>query len=995
MKRLYITLTILFCINSTLLAEEDLLTWSHGIFSTLEAQHLSLDYLRDRGIEYIDVDKFSGEKVLDDKNYISSDIIRSLLLTINTMSTQKPYDITAHMNYSSTNTDMNTCIMSIIGCKYLYIREDALDKGLVRYENEHVYDVYENNIWQNPYNIGYAFAGAPSDTLFLNNVSFKFPEQTWLSNNNGNIQFDPGDGNGYRSVSKNSSFNVSYSAGVHELKIKYIIDNKTLICHSKIRTISNSHHFSRTDVEVIPDYDPISTYYEGQLVEGLIWSAGYGSVPFIVAEGFDIDFKKNKNSKGYGQLDISSFISHIEDYNAFLAEYKVYYLDLKDPTLPIEANSALLEEVIKSVNKEFGKTESILFGSSMGGLMARYALRNMELKGTKHNVGMLICHDTPNLGANVPLGAMFALHCVSQIHTAYLQRLSISRDKILGKLDFAHSIAAQQMMLNYVNLSGNIDHTEHNKFFSKLRTMGYPVGDKGTLKLLALSNGNSPLMGINDHIVNGNLELSLTEFFKVLETIYSVIPLIDPLVVGYITNDLGSILASFFPGSSSVKCSLTINPTGSQDPLCHVKLTYQKKLFGIKLAQKTFFEYKRSMPPGILSYDLARSSYYDLDEVDLRDEVQEFIKDSKLWLKICDNVEYMPHIPFVPTVSALDIGEGKITLTNEDLNKVYATGIKPSSPKHSPFHNFYVNGPSEKHITLNSSMQSWLSNHLKAYIDGDSIAFTGSKYRIQNIDNNAPVEWSIDSTNIATINSEGVITVKKHGIFTLTANFPNNKGDTISINRIFMAGFPDFLIRCIREASSYCVWLNEYEDTNRPDSLNFIFRNFLKAETAIGSSISTLKWKEIPRDSVQYFPVGSNGNFNVYFRLKFVDSNNNSHYTNPQYVNICTAYPYIIEPNYIKVSGTAILNSINLKKNPNYTKEFDEDMKIYYVLTEGSKPISGVHGITSLTLNAENLFTETQVYNAKFNYTGPISVTFQVRNNKGDLIQQFNVSMIK
>ncbi len=46
----------------------------------------------------------------------------------------------------------------------------------------------------------------------------------------------------------------------------------------------------------------------------------------------------------------------------------------------------------------------------MGGVIARYALRKMEDAGMEHQVSLYISHDSPHLGANVPLGALYALY---------------------------------------------------------------------------------------------------------------------------------------------------------------------------------------------------------------------------------------------------------------------------------------------------------------------------------------------------------------------------------------------------------------------------------------------------------------------------------------------------------------------------------------------------------------------------------------------------------
>ena len=44
----------------------------------------------------------------------------------------------------------------------------------------------------------------------------------------------------------------------------------------------------------------------------------------------------------------------------------------------------------------------------MGGLIARYALKDMENKGLNHQTRMYVSHDTPQLGANTPLSVQYS-----------------------------------------------------------------------------------------------------------------------------------------------------------------------------------------------------------------------------------------------------------------------------------------------------------------------------------------------------------------------------------------------------------------------------------------------------------------------------------------------------------------------------------------------------------------------------------------------------------
>lgn len=972
----------IMALSTNVFAQEDIQESIANMFSELAPQYLAHNCLRDRGIEYVDIDYFSGHYALNDSNYCQPDLFGSMLLTLKTMNPGSSWNVDNILSFQKSNNSLYNCIIGSVVYQYYYIVENALSDGLIRYENNKVYNKYDSNgKFINPYATDYILGFFPSDTVFDSNVTFQFPASCWVNNYGGTIQFDAGDGRGFRTISQNSSVSVNYSSsGIYTLKFKLTGGGQTLESHARIRV--NETGGSRSGNT---DDFYVTASYNGTTVEGEVQCySNPGKTPLIFIEGFDVDFGYNRVGNqllGYGLLNL-----HTLGKNNPLFDYDVYYLDLKDPTLAIEANAALLEAAIIEINSKTGALiENIVFGSSMGGLIARYALRDMELRGEKHNCSTLICQDTPNLGANVPIGAMYALHSLEEICSKYLSKLPIKGVNLNSVLGIARSKAAKQMMFNYVDENGIIDNSEHDQFFTKLRNMGYPTGDYGQLRLLAISNGNTAIMDADEPFIDKSFDLSLSELSEALAFTFRSI---FGLGMAYLTEDVAASLLSVLPGKNSVRCGIYIYPTGSSSPECHIKLTYKKKFLWIQDITRTFYEYKKYYPSTLPNYDLAKCSYYKLDL-----DIDKFISNLDLpkafvKLKNGKGPQIRSYIPFIPTVSALDIGEGKSTITNEDLQRDYQTDVRPSAPKHTPFHDFYITKPSEMHTSFNEGMNEWLEKSLKPDIDGDTIAFTGSKYTVRNQPVAGSITWSSLNQDIATIDNNGVVTVKKHGYFRLKAVLPNG----LEIYRTFMAEFPQFVIRSSYQSTSYNVRL---EVLGENDSIYDTFAEHIAIETA-KSNGTPVSWSSIPRYETQYFPISERGEtFSVYYRAKYVGKDNIVHYSPLYSTTICTSLPYVIEPNYFKVSGTSILNTISLKSNPNYRNSIPEDLKIYHVLSEGSQPITGLNGITSLTLKAENLFTETQVYNAKFNYTGPISVTFQVRNNKGDLIQQFNVSMIK
>ena len=92
-------------------------------------------------------------------------------------------------------------------------------------------------------------------------------------------------------------------------------------------------------------------------------------------------------------------------------EYDIIYVDWLNGVDDMRRNAELLETVIEWANTQKtdnGSTEkNVVLGQSMGGVIARYALREMELENVDHETRLYISHDAPHQGANVPYGLQF------------------------------------------------------------------------------------------------------------------------------------------------------------------------------------------------------------------------------------------------------------------------------------------------------------------------------------------------------------------------------------------------------------------------------------------------------------------------------------------------------------------------------------------------------------------------------------------------------------
>ncbi|MEM6297252.1 MAG: hypothetical protein AAF740_01035 [Bacteroidota bacterium] len=179
-------------------------------------------------------------------------------------------------------------------------------------------------------------------------------------------------------------------------------------------------------------------------------------------------------------------------------------------------NAQFLKEVIEWVNNQkdgnVGVQPNVLMGISMGGLVGRVALREMENEGQNHDTRLFITHDTPHRGANTPPGLQaFAVHMTTAniLTVSYLPigfdvdaGLDAVNDITLwdisadGQLDALNDIGPSQMLIERVvgdlNDTGpnrvelEYDNEPHLTFQQQLDALGFPEQTRN----VAISNGS-------------------------------------------------------------------------------------------------------------------------------------------------------------------------------------------------------------------------------------------------------------------------------------------------------------------------------------------------------------------------------------------------------------------------------------------------------------------------------------------------------------------------
>jgi triacylglycerol esterase/lipase EstA (alpha/beta hydrolase family) len=204
--------------------------------------------------------------------------------------------------------------------------------------------------------------------------------------------------------------------------------------------------------------------------------------PIIIIEGFD---RTNTNT-------IMNYLVpyHETTFSTMLNNgYDLVYLDFNDATTWIQNNANVLIQLIQQVNlTKVGNNKCVVIGESMGGLVARYALRKMEIEGQTHNCSHYISFDTPHKGASVPVGLQTLLNDLSDSNLLYALA-SLFSSELVETINAANTPAAQQMLMRY---KGPDPHINFINFQNELNQMGFPTQTTRNLAMLSGALDGTP-----------------------------------------------------------------------------------------------------------------------------------------------------------------------------------------------------------------------------------------------------------------------------------------------------------------------------------------------------------------------------------------------------------------------------------------------------------------------------------------------------------------------
>jgi|GEM_PF-1350957 len=740
-------------------------------FAKLEVNRVPMGLLKDIAFEQYDIGKYDGVQIVD-TNRVDIKGFRGIYQTVASASINANSPIFQSMGVLDSNAaplrQPGKIVLYGLYYQYAKFMDAAVTNNQISIVNNQVVDVYINGVWQNPYEIKNVLAITPviNEVQGLSQTFISMP--VWVTNNGSQIssfQFDAGDGLGYRTTSiGNANIAVAYpSYGTKELLFKITLTTGAVLLSHSALIVDPSPQ------EQYPNFPhiPITSQetYLGIPAKGImtiIYGGNHTSLqnPLIVAEGYDPGFAIAPENQ-YGLYTYQSFLNQINNRNPQNGQfinpslhsllttdatatnpYDIVFIDYQNGVDDIRRNALLFKQVVRTVNSlksSAGSTApNVVLGLSMGGLVARWGLRDMENNGEKHQTSLYISYDSPHQGANVPIGYQYlanegkALYVRASgfVKTASLGFLklptTIGGTNVPNTLSLASYPASLQLLVNNVS-SGLLDNSQHLAWQTQLTSMGYPQGDPGKpIRKIAISNGSE--CGAYQTVQPGGQLFNLTGSYVTSAWVDFGLAIAQTLFPVTTTNILkgvtGGLVAAtgkpgfflgIFPGTNNFSTSIQVNSVanGGGNLIYSNLTTYKKFVFFLIPITVNLINNQKYAPNGALSFDSYAGGRYNLVDFGLSSaslDTGNFFGRTRYTLTV------QPTFGFVSTPSALDIGSGNVSLTDADYTYKYVGSNPPAGSKASPFANFTTAadtiGANQDHIFISPKTGNWLYQEL-------------------------------------------------------------------------------------------------------------------------------------------------------------------------------------------------------------------------------------------------------------------------------------------
>ena len=400
-------------------------------------------------------------------------------------------------------------------------------------------------------------------------------------------------------------------------------------------------------------------------------SDGVFDEPILFVEGIDFGIGTGSLRNGtfgwqeFTQPNAEGPYNFLGQLPPFLQELNdagkdIVLVDFWDGARAIEHNTQIVKKAIQLCNEyKQSDTPLICVGTSMGGIITRKALKEMENEPNNHHcTSLFVSHDSPHNGAHIPMGIQsilaFASHVLPEV--ANLQQATLLRP------------ATKQLLLQQYHPYDNW----HDNFQASLDAIGMPRDCKN----ISVVNGSVtgiPLEGVQggDYLLNYEC---------------------DGDIQGILNNDVLRMEIVAWPGDpnhpdaieggrilSRFRFTQELGENGCETPACEHNHNFQL------------------ITNGILNYDIMPGGY----RTTIGDLISQF--NPIIVSEGCPSIQswqYEGKHCFIPSYSALGMSD---YYAFDNLQEVLL-----QDPDASIFDDYYASTDNQQHSFFDASMGDWL-----------------------------------------------------------------------------------------------------------------------------------------------------------------------------------------------------------------------------------------------------------------------------------------------
>ncbi len=460
-------------------------------YEKLDKSKITTNILYDKVVPHSNIEKYNGKST---KEIISTATWKQIYYELDRASLYKENLKSIIDVKNSTEKDLRNKIFNIgiLNYKYNKLVDKAIEKGLLKINNKRFRDVEG----QNPYKELNVFAASiiKNRKYTSKKMKFKISNDYYFSNINTPVKYfhiDFDNGSSIQKVKLNETIEVKYqSEGTKIIKLTALFEDNTKL-NTQFKFEVKESDMPATSI-TWSNYTADIKYLGVRAIGDVAVFYGDGNTvftnPVILVDGFD----PGNERKIEGLYDIANQQNMLENLKA--VSYDGVLVNFHGGADYIQRNAMLIVKLIQDINARMtaagtmkAANQIVIVGPSMGGLITRYAITYMEENGIAHNVRNWISFDSPQKGANIPLGIQHWLRFYAEV-----AGVAGAKDG-LAKIT---EVAARQMIkYHYTATSGETAGPNglNTDFYTELNQKGFPQN----CRIVSIINGSGAGNGLD------------------------------------------------------------------------------------------------------------------------------------------------------------------------------------------------------------------------------------------------------------------------------------------------------------------------------------------------------------------------------------------------------------------------------------------------------------------------------------------------------------------